>query len=158
MSQRQLRRQTGFTLVEVMICLLILAFGLLGMTALQNDVLKYNHAAFTESQALFLINDMAERIRANPNDAYVLAYTELPPTQTIDCSANNCDSNSMATWDLNQWRAKVTDNHYLPSGQSQILYDYNTHAYVISIKYDWSQLGSLDADNGIREVTVTSKM
>ncbi len=58
-------RTPGFTLLEVMICLVILAGGMLGMTAMQIEGLKYNKAAFTESQAQFLLNDMVERIRAN---------------------------------------------------------------------------------------------
>ncbi len=151
----------GFTLLEVMICLFILAGGMLGMTAMQTEALKYNHTAFTESQAQFLVNDMVERIRANRgNDAYVIAYAETPPTQTVDCGAANaaCTSNQMVVWDLNQWRNKVGDNHILPQGQSQIAFDTLTNIFTVSITYDLSQLGGLDADNGVRTVTVVTRI
>ncbi len=151
----------GFTLLEVMICLFILAGGILGMTAMQIEGLKYNKAAFTESQALFLLNDMAERIRANRgNDAYVLDFTETAPTQSVDCGAANtyCTSNQMVIWDLNQWRSKVEDNDYLPQGQSRILYDNPSRVFTISIRYDWTQLGGLDITNGQRTVSITTRM
>ena len=151
----------GFTLLEVMICLFILAGGILGMTAMQTEGLKYNQSAFTDSQAIFLLNDMAERIRSNRgNDAYVLDFTETPPTQSVDCGAANaaCTSNQMVVWDLNQWRTKVEDTHYLPQGQSRILYDNPTHIFTISIRYDASRLGGMDITNGQRTVTITTRM
>ena len=154
-------RTPGFTLLEVMICLVILAGGMLGMTAMQIEGLKYNKAAFTESQAQFLLNDMVERIRANRgNDAYVIGYAEAPPTQSVDCGAANaaCTSNQMVIWDLNQWRSKVEDSTYMPQGQSEIVYDNLTHTFTISIRYDWSQLGGLDITNGQRTVTITTRI
>ncbi len=67
----------GFSLIEVLISLSILAAGLLGMTALQNEALQFNQAAFTDSQAQFLINDMVERIRANRgNNTYAIGFTK----------------------------------------------------------------------------------
>ena len=150
----------GFTLIEVMICLTILAIGMLGMTALQNEVVKYNQSALTESQAMFLLNDMSERIRANKgNDAYVIAYTEMAPTQSVDCAATACGSNDMVIWDLNQWRAKVQNTHLLPKGESQIVYDSLTRTFTISIRYDWSRLGNgADLGDGLREVTITTRI
>lgn len=147
----------GFTLVEVLVSLFILAIGLLGMTALQNEALKYNHAAFIDTQAQFLLSDMAERIRANRgNGTYNLLFTEDPTSSAVDCSANTCSSNQMAAWDLNAWRAMVEDSAYLPEGESQIVYDNLTNTYVISIRYNWEQLGGVGT--GTRTVTFTTRI
>lgn len=152
-------QQQGFTLVEVMVSLFILAGGLLGMAALQNEVLKYNHAAFIDTQAQYLMNDMAERIRANRgNDAYVIAYAEAAPTQVVDCATTTCGSNDMAIWDLNQWRARVESSDYLPRGESQIVYEVLTRTFVISIRYDWSQMGGVDISDGKRTVSITTRI
>jgi len=149
----------GFTLIEVMICLFLLAMGMLGMTSLQNEALKHNHAAFIDSQAQYLLADMAERIRANRgNDTYVMTYTESPPTQAVDCLTSTCTSNQMAIWDLNQWRTKVTDADYLPQGESQIEYDNLTRVFTISIRYDWSALGGIDVDEGKRILSITTRI
>lgn len=163
-AARHRHTQQGFTLIEVMICLFMLAIGLLGMTSLQNEALKHNHAAFIDSQAQYLLADMAERIRANRgNDTYVIAYTENPPTQSLDCltgtsTSLQCTSNQMAIWDLNQWRSKVTNSDYLPQGQSQIQYDPTTRVFTISIRYDWSAIGGTDIDGGKRTLSITTRI
>lgn len=159
MTSKRTSLQQGFTLIEVMVSLFILAGGLLGMAALQNEVLKYNHAAFIDTQAQYLMNDMAERIRANRgNDAYVIAYAETPPTQSVDCATTTCSSNEMAIWDLNQWRSKVESSDYLPEGQSQIVYEVLTRTFVISIRYDWTQMGGVDISDGQRTVSITTRI
>ena len=153
-------RRNGFSLIEVMVSLFILAGGMLGMAALQNQVIKNNHAAFTESQAIFLINDMAERIRANRgNDAYVIDYPEPTVNPGTNCSTSQCSSNQMVAWDLYQWRLKIEDQHTLPQGQSQIIYDSLARTFTISIRFDWSHLGGVDLTNdGMRTVTMTTRI
>lgn len=149
----------GFTLIEVMISLVILAVGMLGMTAMQNESLKYNHAAFIDSQAQFLLADMAERIRANSgNNTYAILFTETTPTASTNCASTTCTSNQMATWDINQWRRKIESNVYLPSGESQILFDNITRTFVISVRYDWTQLGGVDINDGKRTVSFTTRI
>lgn len=156
----------GFSLIEVLISLSILAAGLLGMTALQNEALQFNQAAFTDSQAQFLVNDMVERIRANRgNNTYAIGFIETTPTASVNCAATTCTSNEMAVWDIAQWRgmveATVADDGitYLPSGESQILFNTNTQAYIISVRYDWSQLGEPELNNnGKRTISITTRI
>ncbi len=156
----------GFSLIEVLISLSILDAGLLGMTSLHNEDLKFNNEAFTDSQAQFLINDMVERIRANRgNNTYAIGFTENTPTASVNCAATTCTSNEMAVWDIAQWRgmveATVADDGvtYLPSGESQILFNTTTRAYIISVRYDWSQLGESELNNnGKRTISVTTRI
>lgn len=56
-------RQRGFTLLESLIALLVLAVGLLGLAALQVRGLAYNHDAYVRSQATILAYDLIERMR-----------------------------------------------------------------------------------------------
>ncbi len=57
--------QTGMTLIEVLVSVLILAIGLLGAAAIQLNALKYTDSAAMTSQASFIAYDMMDRIRAN---------------------------------------------------------------------------------------------
>jgi type IV pilus assembly protein PilV len=165
-NSKVLRPSLGFSLIEVLISLSILAAGLLGMTALQNEALQFNQAAFTDSQAQFLINDMVERIRANRgNNTYAIGFTEDTPTASVNCATTSCSSNEMATWDIAQWRAMVEATvasdgvTYLPSGESQILFNATTQTYIISVRYDWSQLGEAELNNdGKRTISVTTRI
>jgi type IV pilus assembly protein PilV len=156
-SRRTSGINCGFTLIEVLISLTLLAVGMLGMTALQTESLKFNNAALTDSQAQFLLQDMSERIRANKgNNTYVMSYTDELEPVTVDCAVTDCTENFMALWDMTQWRDSVAET--LPQGESQILFNTLNRTYVISVRYDWSQLGGEDITNGKRTVSITTRI
>ncbi|MDT8399011.1 MAG: type IV pilus modification protein PilV [Pseudomonadales bacterium] len=147
----------GFSLLEVLLSLSILAFGLLGMTALQNEALKFNQAAFLDSQAQFLLNDMVERIRANRGSSlYLINFTEVPAAVAVNCTTTSCSSNQMALWDVKEWRDNVENPAFLPAGKGQIEFDVLTQVYVISIRYEWRQLN--DPDTTTRTLTMTTRI
>jgi type IV pilus assembly protein PilV len=152
-------QQTGFTLIEVMISLLILAFGMLGMTALQNEALKFNHTAFIDSQAQFLLNDMVERIRANHgNSTYQILFIQPTPTVVTNCEIASCTADQIAIYDINKWRSKVTNADILPNGESSITYDGLAKVFTIAIRYDWKNLGGVDITDGKRTVSITTRI
>ncbi len=55
----------GFTLVEVMVAVVILAIGLLGMATLMMNSLQSNESAYSRSQATLLAYDILDRMRVN---------------------------------------------------------------------------------------------
>jgi type IV pilus assembly protein PilV len=86
-------RQSGVTLIEVLISLLILGIGVLGAAALQLNALKYTDSATLNSQASFIAYDMMDRIRANPAGNYnitsisgVSSTTALTDPRALDLS------------------------------------------------------------------------
>ena len=58
-------RQQGFTLVEVMVALIVLSVGMLGIAALFTQGLSAGRTAIFRTQAVNLVSDLADRIRAN---------------------------------------------------------------------------------------------
>lgn len=58
-------RQDGFTLIEVMIAILVLAFGVLGLAGLQARAMSAENESYTRAQAILLVQDMATRLAAN---------------------------------------------------------------------------------------------
>ncbi len=68
------RRQRGFSLVEVLVAALILAFGLVGLAHLQVTALRGNLGAHHRSQVALLAHDMLDRLRADPAGAWSGAY------------------------------------------------------------------------------------
>lgn len=59
----------GFALLEAMITLLIVVFGVLGLVGLQSRMMMAEMESYQRSQAIVLANDMAQRIMANPKGA-----------------------------------------------------------------------------------------
>lgn len=65
-------RQCGVTLLEVLVTIIILAFGLLGLAGLQGKIQMTEMESYQRSQAIILLQDMADRMYAtasitNPN-------------------------------------------------------------------------------------------
>jgi len=67
-------RAAGFTLIEALIALLVLSIGLLGVAAMQLASLQANNGAFQRTQATFLAQDIADRMRANRTSALAGDY------------------------------------------------------------------------------------
>ena len=59
------RRACGFTLVEVLVALLVLALGVIGGAAMQLTALRTRHQSALLSSAALLASGMAERMRMN---------------------------------------------------------------------------------------------
>lgn len=75
----QSRLERGVSLIEVMVTVFILTVGLLGMAGLQSRLQQSEMEAYQRSQALLLLNDMANRISTNRNMAasYPAAIDEI---------------------------------------------------------------------------------
>ncbi|MBS0344010.1 MAG: pilus assembly protein [Proteobacteria bacterium] len=79
-TQRNQRAQVGATLLEVLITLLIVSFGLFGLAGLHSRLQTSELEAYQRSQALTLLNDMASRIATNRRAA--AAYVTSSPLGT----------------------------------------------------------------------------
>ena len=96
----------GFTLIEVLVTLLIIAIGLLGLGALQVNTMNDQFEANQRAYATWLVDDMASRIRSNNADAVAGAY--FGTTNVTDCRAAN---NSTVVRDLCLWNALLNGDH-----------------------------------------------
>jgi type IV pilus assembly protein PilV len=104
----------GFTLMEVLIAMLILAIGVLGIVALQFKGLQYNQDAYFRSQVNILAYDIMDRMRLNQADAATYA-TSLATNWPVDVTApTGCDqtgtdavgtANDIACWQLQLFQA-----------------------------------------------------
>ncbi len=117
-EQQHIKNNSGFTLIEVLVAMLVIAIGVLGVAGLQYQALKYNHDAYLRSQINVLANDIIDRIRLNSSnvDAYISNY-EIGST---DPSAA-CDQSvaASAANDLNCWYTAL--NNALPPGGDAII-------------------------------------
>lgn len=83
-------RADGFTLLEVLITIAILAFGLLGLAGLQSKMQLAEMEAYQRTQAILLVTDMVERLSANrPAAASYITATALGTgdAQPATCTA-----------------------------------------------------------------------
>jgi type IV pilus assembly protein PilV len=97
-------RQRGASMIEVLVTIVIIAFGLLGMAGLQSRLQVSEMEAYQRAQALVLLNDMASRIATNRNlsDSYVteVGMTKVKPS--ADCAADFAGATILKT-DAREW-------------------------------------------------------
>jgi type IV pilus assembly protein PilV len=106
---------SGFTLIEVLVTLAIIAIGLLGLGAFQARVQQAELEAYNRAQALVLLNTIVNRINTNrqTGPCYVittgtgtpyLGYADGGHAGTISCVGyGDVNTQAMAVADLNDW-------------------------------------------------------
>jgi type IV pilus assembly protein PilV len=112
----------GFTLVEILVSLLVLAIGLLGMAGLQVAGLRNGHSAYLRTQAILLAEDIGERMRANPVGVANGNYNNPAATEKVNClNTTGCSAAEMAQHDAYEWNAALAAQ--LPLGGGRVCID-----------------------------------
>lgn len=78
--------QRGVALIEALIAMLIVAFGVLGLVGLQARTTVANLEGYQRSQALVLVNDMVERMKLNRINAAAYVSSNIGTTDPGDCT------------------------------------------------------------------------
>lgn len=146
---RTTHHMRGFTLIEVMVALVILAIGLLGMATLMTQSLQSSESAYSRGQASLLAYDIIDRMRANKvldpakpyqtfrisqatlTDDYALANPAACPNAV--CAAD-CVGAEKAISDLTQWCTALSGSlpNLLPS--TAITRD-GANGYVVEVQW-----------------------
>lgn len=110
------RAACGFTLVEALVAVVIVSVGLLGVGGLALSALRETSTALDRTRAVFLIDDMMERIRANPDaeDAYDCSTYPAGPVEhgcaPSGAPASPCTPRELAEDDLARWQALARES------------------------------------------------
>lgn len=115
----------GFAMLEVLIAILVVSFGLLGLAGLQAVGLRNNHSAYMRSIATQEAYDIADRMRANKAGADAGSYSTWLNSTTIptdpNCITSGCSTANMAKYDAFQWKTNLAS--LLPGGKGIVCLD-----------------------------------
>jgi len=139
----------GFTLLEVMISIAILAIGMLGLAGLNMVAIEHNHAAYLRSQAIIITQDIVERMKSNPQAVNHRLFDNIDTdniSTLTDTScltdALGCNYQQLAQIDIMQWAQSITqinnDNtrHQLPKASATVQVNGAT-AHLFTVKIQW---------------------
>lgn len=127
------RVRAGFTLVEVLVALFVVALGVVGAAALQTLAVRSARDASHLSEATRLARSLAERMRANPhalalpdaaNPYLALDYdvaSGAPAATTLCYAATACDADALARFDLFEVAAALAAG--FPGGRIRVCRD-----------------------------------
>ncbi|MFB0935860.1 MAG: type IV pilus modification protein PilV [Propionivibrio sp.] len=159
--------QQGFSLIEVLVTMIIVAIGLMGLISLMMKGLQANATSSLRTMAINQAYDMADRMRANLAGVQAGDYDSIvppgsssscpiavtsnvsPPTPTslaacttTNCSSASCTAAVIAARDECVWHN--ANAVLLPSGSGAICKDNANNWYSIHISWDDSKSGNPD--------------
>lgn len=106
--------QHGFTLVEVLVALVVMAVGMLGIAALYVEGLRAGRTSVNRTSAITLATDMADRLQVNAGAG--ASYLGAGPGANSGCvnGVADCAPATIATDDWFHWLQDV--QRRLPTG------------------------------------------
>jgi len=131
-------KQSGFTLLEVLVAVLVLAIGLLGLAGLLASSIRNNQSAYQRTQATWLAYDIVDRMRVNRAAALASSNnynTALGSPAT--CVANPTLSGAMAAQDLTGWKNQLACA--LPAGDGSVAVNSATRLVTVNVQWNDSR-------------------
>jgi type IV pilus assembly protein PilV len=153
-------KSQGFSMMEILITLIIIAVGLLGLAALETRSQQAEFESYQRSQALILLDDMVNRLNTNRDAAGCYqttaattggTYVGAGTTAITACTAygGGALTRAMADEDLSQWDSmlkgageKLNSNSVgsMIDARGCITRDVATNSYTVSVAWQ----GSID--------------
>ena len=123
-------RIRGFTLLEILIALVVIAIGLIGIASLQGHSVRAEMESYQRAQALILMSDMVNRIDANRGSLQCYAdignATQAGKDQSgvVNCAAYGVPATQqIAISDVAEW-------HRLLTGSAEVVGGTNAGAMI----------------------------
>jgi len=140
----------GFTLIEILISLFVVAISVLGHAQMQMKSMDTAQRASFSQTANTALSDLSQRMRANADLASSFVVSNLSTgdeiTSTVNCSTNACSNSQFATAELAEWFSHLQNN--LPSPRFSVS---NVDSlYTITLIWDAAKtgVGSATCDSG----------
>jgi type IV pilus assembly protein PilV len=138
MNKNLKKNSQGFSLLEIMVSVFILAVGLLGLANLQMVSLKNNHSAQYRTTATVLAYDIIDRMRLNRNDDYTLAMSATP------------SGSGLKNTDLIAWVGQIANE--LPAGDGSV----SISGDIVTVAVEWDDSRGTQGSS-TQTVTVSSE-
>lgn len=157
-----MRKQKGFTLIEVLVAMFILAIGILGAGAMQMVGLQGNQGAYYRTQAIYLSGDIIDRMRANPSvitptaspfDAIDTDGT-IPSDPGCKTGSVGCTPAALAQTDISEWGGRFTQAiPILPAGRGRVSRTGNN--FTVTINWSARQWTAGERADGTQTYAIT---
>lgn len=128
--------QSGFSLIEVLVAIIILSIGMLGAVGMQAAAMQSNKETRNQSVATSFARELADKMRGNhtvaiksaaADNPYLIAETTLTGTAVFEAPTENCfttacsSAAAVASWDMADWKNRV--QNALPDPKIRVCFD-----------------------------------
>ena len=135
-------KQSGFTLLEVLVAVLVLAIGLLGLAGLMTSSIRNNQSAYQRTQATWLAYDIVDRMRVNRAAALASNYNTALGSP-VTCVASPALAGAMAAQDLTDWKNQIACA--LPAGDGAVAVQANR---TVTVTVQWNDSRGIGNNTG----------
>ena len=151
--KRNKKRQTGFTLIEAMIAVVVFSFGLLGVAGVMTVAVKNNHNGYMRTQATLIASTIIDMMRRNRGGVKLGLY-DGTFSGFVDVSTmcnTPCGPTTLAARDVQQWSNMITQ--LLPNSSGTILCNTNSiwdSAPVngfCTVSVSWTESNEIDSNS-----------
>lgn len=139
----------GFTLLEVLVAILVVAGGLLGLAALMNASLRNNQSANAQTQAVWLAYDMLDRLRADRINAVAAAGANY----NVALGAASASSAVFPKAQVDDWKTLLLQN--LPGGDGSVAVIPATREVTVVVQ--WAD-ARVNGGLGARQLKIDSRL
>lgn len=161
--------QDGFTLIEVLVAIVILALGASGLAAMQLHTLRMAQQSGFQTSATQFAAELADIMRANPDqarsdsspylfsyqaDAHATATSSMTVSMTA-CMLYACDSAAMATADVRDWQQRL--ERALPQARVTVCRDSSPAATTLRWHCDHARSAAIVIKIGWRPLTLLNQ-
>ncbi|MGE0098544.1 MAG: type IV pilus modification protein PilV [Hydrogenophaga sp.] len=141
------RWQSGVSLIESLVALLVFALGVLGLAGLQAGTLAQARHANARAVSVQMANDLLERMQLNPligpSTASATSLYEIEWGMRMDsapdCHSRPCTGAELARHDLFQW--KQSWQALLPGADARVFRS-QTDPGQLGVMLGWSDVGT----------------
>lgn len=152
----------GFSMIEVLIAIVILTFGMLGIAALQALALRSSQSSITRNEAVAQSYAILDAMRANRSQALLGAYTlgaydAGDPSGTSWTCGVPADDGTLSSKDLNEWMGRLRSAQGLGPSACAIIAPVAgmQDTYQVRIRWDDSR-GDSRGDTGSDQLMITT--
>ena len=129
---------SGFTLIETLVSMIVISVGMLGIAAMYVEGLRAGKSSVFRTEAVNLVSDMADRIRANPTA--LAGYAGAGANNNCVNGPVDCTPAQLAADDIFRWQQDVTAR--IPGAVPVIQFVAGAPVNTYSITLRWAEAGS----------------
>ncbi|MGV8959389.1 MAG: type IV pilus modification protein PilV [Stenotrophomonas sp.] len=147
------RRTRGFSLIEVLIALLLLSFGLLGLGFLQVMNVRYTQSAQHRTMATNLAYEVLDMMRSNHVAARQFGSINPGSFSGVKVPASGCARSASGAYvdNIARWKCEVVSS--LPAGNAEIGFDGDN----VTVTVSWSDDVGRDDNPGVGKPGKTTR-
>lgn len=128
MQYPNINHQSGITLIESLVAIVVASLGILGILGVQMRTLSDTQTSVRRAQAIRLIEDLSERMKVHPNalvsiDSYAIGWRSgaAPTSQAAKlCDTETCNRTEFAAYEVREWKRAV--ERALPLGDANVFF------------------------------------